>query len=118
MITKLINSLTNPAGRPDAVQQGADEERKSRKETKLIDVAEEYMRLDRRGLDGLVRMGRPRFEREQFKGKVKKRVWDLIDENLGTVDCGMVEEITERMVDAAEADPFYRKMFDEEEGRE
>ncbi len=114
MITKFVNNVSNQPASTGSVEQGAEGERKERRETKLVDVAHEIMRKDRQHLDGLVRLGNPRFEREQFKGKVKKKVWDTVDENLGCVDNDMVEEITERVVDAAEGDPFYKKMFEEE----
>lgn len=111
---KWINSVTETGNRADVVEQGSEEERKAKRETKLVDVAHEYMRANSKSLDGLVRIGGAGQEREELKGKVRKKVWDTVDENLGTVDGGMVEEITERVVDAAEADPFYKKMFEED----
>ncbi|MBN1282464.1 MAG: hypothetical protein JXA24_01655 [Proteobacteria bacterium] len=111
---KWINSVTETGNRADVVEQGSEEERKAKRETKLVDVAHEYMRANSKSLDGLVRIGGAGQEREELKGKVRKKVWDTVDENLGTVDGGMVEEITERVVDAAEADPFYKRMFEED----
>jgi len=94
------------------LQQGAVKKRKEKKETKLIDVAHEVMRKDRQSLEGLVRVGWPNVNREKFKGKVREKVWDTISGGIDTSDVDMVEEITERITDASEADPYYREMFD------
>jgi len=118
MITKFVNNVANQPASTEAVEQGANEDRKTKRETKLVDVIHEFVRSSGKNLEGLVRMGGPGQEREQFKGKVRKKVWDTVDENLGTVDRDMVEEITERVVDAADADPYYKKMFEEEEETE
>ena len=115
MILKSIQSLIRPQGGADVAEQGAIEERKRRRETKLIDVAHEVMRKDQARLSGLVRAGMGNVQRDQLKGKVKKKVWDVISEELGTVDPDMVEEVTERIVDVAEMDPYYKKMFTEED---
>jgi hypothetical protein len=115
MILKSIQSLLRSQGNPEATEQGATEERKQRRETKLVDVMHEAMRADRKHLDGLVRMGSGNVQREAFKGRVKKKVWDVIDNEIEAVDPEMVDEITERIVDVAEIDPFYKKMFEEEE---
>ena len=115
MILKSIQSLIRPQGGADVAEQGAIEERKRRKETKFVDVAHEVMRKDQARLSGLVRAGMGNVQREQLKGKVRERVWDVISEGLGTVDPGMVEEVTERIVDVAEMDPYYKKMFTAEE---
>jgi hypothetical protein len=108
-------SLIRPQGGADVAEQGAIEERKRRRETKLVDVAHEVMRKDQARLSGLVRAGMGNVQREQFKGKVKKKVWDVISEELGVVDPDMVEEVTERIVDVAEVDPAYKRMFEEDE---
>lgn len=102
-----------------AAKQADDENRKTRNDSKLIDVAYEAMRekaaADRDTLDALIRMGWPYVQRENFKGKVRKKVWEQVGETFETVDDDMVEEITERIVDAAESDPFYKRLF---EGKE
>jgi hypothetical protein len=115
MILKTIQSLIRPQGSPEVAEQGAVLERKQRKETKLVDVAHEVMRADQARLSGLVRAGMGNVQREQFRGKVKKKVWDVISEEFDTVDADMVEEITERIVDVAEVDPRYKTMFGAEE---
>ena len=110
---KWIHSVTETGNRADVIEQGAENERRERKETKLIDVAHEVLRSRSQRLDGIVSEGGAGYDRRELKGKVKKKVWDTVDENLGFADEDMVEEITERGVDAAEIDPFYKKMFEE-----
>ena len=111
---KWIHPVTEGAGRAETVEQGSENERRQRRETKLVDVAHEYLRANSRSLDGLVRIGGAGQEREEFKGRVKKKVWDTVDESLGFADKDMVDEITERVADAAETDPFYKRMFEDE----
>lgn len=100
-----------------AAQQKDDEERKSRKDAHLIDVAHEALSTeraaqDRADLAGLVRQGLPNVQRERFKGKVRSKVWGVVSEKVGGEVSEMVDEITERIADAADADPFYKKLFD------
>ncbi|MFA4874562.1 MAG: hypothetical protein WC956_03305 [bacterium] len=116
MILKWVQSMTG-AGRAEPAEQAAGEEGKAKqkRESKLIDVAHEALRLDRESLDGLVRIGVPNAQREKIKGKVRKKIWDAVSEGFDAVDGDMVEEITERVVDAAENDPVYKKMFDLED---
>lgn len=117
MIVKWIQSVAQGAGRAETTAQAAEKHRREKKESRLVDVAHEVMRRDQANLEGLVRMGWPNVQREQFKGKVRRKVWDVISDELGTVDQEMVEEITERVVDAAEFDTRYRKLFSPEEER-
>ena len=113
MILKWVRSMTG-AARTNATEQAAADESKAKqkRDAKLFDVAHEAMRRDRESLEGLVKLGVPNAQREQMKGKVKKKVWDAVTEGFEAVDGDMVEEITERIADAAEADPFYKRMFD------
>lgn len=115
MIMKWIQSIRRPQERAEVLQQGAVEKRKDKKETKLVDVAHEVMRKDNQSLEGLIRVGWPNVRREKFKGKVRSKVWDAISGGVDTSDVDMVEEITERITDASEADPYYREMFDKDE---
>ena len=110
---KWIHSITETGGRADVVEQGSEQERKARKETKLIDVAHEVMRGRSQRLDGIVSEGGAGQDRKEFKGRVKQKVWDTVDKSLGFANDDMVEEITERVVDAAEIDPFYKRIFEE-----
>jgi len=116
MILRWVKSVV--AGQSsESIQQGAIEQEKRRKETKLIDVAHEVLSREAAehcaDLDGLVKYGWPHVKREKFKHSVRKKVWDLVGSNFGTDNDDFIDEITERIVDAAEVDPYYQKIFEE-----
>jgi len=115
MIIKWIRSVVETQ-RNEAVQQGAIEETKKNKETKLVDVAHEALTRQaaehHADLEGLVKYGWPHVKREKFKNSTRKKVWNLVRKNFAEDD-EMIEEVTERIVDTAEVDPFYQKIFDE-----
>jgi len=115
MILKWVRSVVEK-GSNEAVQQGAIEETKKQKESKLVDVAHEALvrqaAEQSADLDGLVKYGWPHVKREKFKSSTRKKVWDLVRKNFADDD-EMVEEITERIVDTAEVDPYYQKIFEE-----
>jgi len=117
MIFKRLQSI-HPEAQIQGAKQADDEERRVRKESKLVDAAHEALvkraAEDKSTLDTLVRMGWPYVKRAQFKGKVRKKVWDIVSQDSDFVDTDMVEDITERIVDAAEVDPYYKKMFEKE----
>lgn len=105
-------------GESDAASQGGDEEQTARCDRRLIDVAHEALKRNRGDSGGPEREGRSAAERKgtngKFEGKVRRKVWDVVSETYGTSRDSeeMTEEITERVVEVAEADPFYKKMFD------
>lgn len=114
MVIKWIKSVAGQVNAAASKLQD-DEARTLRKGTKLIDVAHEAVKkssaTDQEALDGLVKIGWPNVQREQFKGKIRKKVWELVSDESGAASPEMVEEITERIADVAEVDPFYKKMF-------
>ena len=114
MILKWIQS-SGAGAEAMAAKAKDDEERKSRKDSGLVDLAHEALvrraAKDKNALDGLVRMGVPAVKREMLKGKVRGKVWDVVGSGSLPADSEMVEEITERITDAAESDPFYKRMF-------
>lgn len=62
-------------------------------------------------LEGLVRFGWPIVQREKMKKRVRKKVWEVVAETFRQPDDTMVEEITERIVEAAENDRTYERAF-------
>lgn len=114
MIIRIIQSLIS-GNETEATSQGAIEQAKKRKEAKLVDVAQESLRKTAAGqkadLEGMVRYGWPRVKREKFKGSTRKKVWDIVGRSLGCSDSDMVEEITEKIADVAEVDPYYQEVF-------
>lgn len=118
-INKLVNGIFKGGERPDVVEQGASVERKVRKDTKMLDLAHEALANrvaeDSRDLNGLVNMGWPHVQREKFKGKVRKKVWDIVKEGTGSGDKDMIEEITDRIVEVSEVDEYYKRIFDRDD---
>lgn len=118
MTLKRIHSLIRGTSN-EAIQQGANEEEKKRRRLEGKDVVHEVLRMQAREkneeLNGLVSKGTTNVKREKFKSCVKKQVFEIVSENFdlknGTAD-EVTEEITEQIVNAADADPTYRDMFD------
>jgi hypothetical protein len=114
MIIRIIQSLIR-GNETEATSQGAVEESKKQKEARLVDVAQESLRKTAAGqradLEGMVRHGWPRVKREKFKGSTRKKVWDIVGRSLGSPDSDMIEEITEKIADVAEVDPYYQEIF-------
>lgn len=73
-------------------------------------LAEEAQRRHRE-LEGLVKFGWPIVQREKMKKRVRRKVWEVVASAFRQPDDDMVEEITERIVEVAEIDPTYEKMF-------
>lgn len=116
MIVKWLYAIVSRVS-PEVLGQGAVEEAKKLSTTeKLIDVPHKVMSEEaaRHGaeLAGLVSVGWPLVKREKVKRRVRRKVWEIVSRNFQTSDPDMVEEITERIVDAAEVDPLYERLFD------
>ena len=124
VVSKIISKIfsdsqaSRPHGQAGAIEQSSEQERKKRKEAKLVDLAHEALVRraagDSADLDGLVKMGLPNVKREKFKSNVKKKVWDVVSEGFGDADSKLVEEITDSIVEVSEADEYYMNMFDAE----
>lgn len=112
MMLKWIQSI-GQGGNPKAVEQA--EERKGRKDAKLLDVAHEALAeraaRDHATLEALSRLGMPLIERKRLRERVRRKVWDAVKGEGLFEDAELVEEITERLADVAEVDPYYQKMF-------
>lgn len=83
------------------------------KKLEPADIVHEALRADADELSDLVNLGQPALSRKKLKENIKRKVkkslmpaWD---------DDDVAEEVTERILDAAEFDPHYKEMFDEEE---
>jgi hypothetical protein len=115
-VSKLIGAIFT-GSRPEAAEEGENERRKHVRDTKLVDLAHEALvkkaASDRADLDGLVRYGWPHVQKEKFKTKVRKKVWDVVSGDIGSADSELVDEITDRIMDVSEVDEYYREMFDD-----
>ena len=122
MIIKWINNIidrNSGSSSKEATQQGAIKDAKRQQRTaKMIDVPQRVMESQAAQsaseLEGLRKYGAPQFKREKLRRKVRSKVWDIVRSNFDTSDDEMVEEITERIVDVADADPYFAKMFGDE----
>lgn len=84
----------------------------------LIDVAHEVLAKEalekQLALSGLEKYGWPFVQRQRFQQKVKTKVKHFLsfadsDEN----DSELVDEVTERITEAAEVDSYYKRLFDD-----
>lgn len=125
-ISKFISNVFRGNSKPKprasveaALAKGVDEEHKHRKDLKGIDLAHEALVQEAvqnsKDLKGLVDAGWNQVKREKFKQKVRSKVWQIVGDNSNCASVEMVEEITDRLVDASEADEYYKNMFDKEE---
>jgi len=116
MIVKIIQSLLNGKA-SEIIEPKAAEGNRENEGAKLIDVAQQVLSQKaaekNEELKGIVKYGWPHVKKEKFKKRVRKKVWDAVSRSLGFSDDDVIEEITERIADVAEVDPYYQKIFDE-----
>ncbi|MFH1652778.1 MAG: hypothetical protein ABIE74_01860 [Pseudomonadota bacterium] len=99
---------------PESVQQAAaDKDRRD----KTVDAVRDALNLrvvrEAGDLKGLVNEGGARLSHMKLRAKVRAKVSQKIDPIFADHD--IVEEVTERLTEAAENDPYYRKLFSSEE---
>lgn len=75
-----------------------------------VDVVREAMKAQAAELGGLVHANRAQAHREQRRKRVKAMVEERIDPALA--NDFVIEEVTERIFEAAEFDPHYQEMVD------
>ena len=109
MISKLLQFIL-PGFRTERVGSTSPVDSKKAKTTGM-DVIHEAIRSDSIELNGLVATGQVIFERKKLKEKIRKKVKSTIVSEFDEAD--IVEEITDRIMDAAEFDPHYAEMFDD-----
>ena len=117
MITKWLQSIWHRNHLP--VAENSNLSRPEKGDEVLYDVVYEALREDmalrREALEDLQRVGWPLVKRMRFRKKIREKVKKTIAPELSEVavsdDFVMVDEITERLVDAAENDPFFRRLF-------
>lgn len=82
----------------------------------LIDIAHEVLAKEalekKLALSGLEKYGWPLMQRQMFQQKVKTRVKRFLNFSLSQED-DVVEEVTERITEAAEVDPHYKRLFED-----
>jgi len=113
MILKLIKSIIDGSSPrvQDPVESSAAAKRG--KDNVLLDVAHEAMRTDAEKLSGILSASTSSIERKKKKEKIKKKIKGKLDPIFENNE-DLIEEVTERVANAAEFDPFYDKMFKDE----
>jgi hypothetical protein len=79
----------------------------------LVDVVFEAIRDEAQDLNQLVHMGMPVIKRRRRRAKIRKKVSQSIDSTFD--DPAMLEEITDKIAHAADVDPYYERLFDDDE---
>lgn len=111
VILKWLNSiLTGP--RSETVQaaagQASDEVNK-KKNGKSVDLANAALVEHAEDLEELINIGSDQRDKKKLKFRIRNKVRQVLSDEYS--DPELVEDITERISDAAEVDPFYRNLF-------
>ncbi|MBI4238469.1 MAG: hypothetical protein HY696_08655 [Deltaproteobacteria bacterium] len=111
----LIQWLQKVFSGPTVTAANADKQATSRRsgEARVIDVVRTALRDEATELKHLVSIGLPRTRRRRAKAKVRATVARTIDPLFD--DPALIDEVTERIVTAAEVDPTYRALFVDKE---
>lgn len=110
---KWLNSVLT-GNRTDASQAAAGHgagELKKKENSGSVDLVNAALVDHAEDLNDLI-FGTPFLKRKKLKERVKKKVKKIIAEEFDDPD--LIEEVTERITDAAEIDPFYKNLFKEE----
>jgi|SRR3989338_3157391 len=118
MVIKWFNSLVHraPASRIDVPQTGPLRAVDTKKGA-LVDIVYETLQKDmafrQEVLRDLERVGWSLLKRRRFKQKVRSKIKQVMLPELSDAEGESLleDEITERIVDVAENDPFYRRLF-------
>ncbi len=87
----------------------SDSKKLTHGEPGLLDVIHEAIKEEATELADLVRAGLPSVRRRNRRERVRQKVKKAIDPSFEAD--GLVEEITDRINDAAEFDPYYQRLF-------
>jgi len=118
MIIQWLKKISNVQIDTVSVQKAAEQsERQKRADENVVDLphyvlTREEAQRQQASLRYLVEAGSPTMRREKLKERVRNKVWGVVRDSFALEDATMVEEITERILDAAEMDPHYAKMFE------
>jgi len=114
VILKWLHSML-VRGRPELDQMGAgksaDENEKTEKtkNVKSVDIINAALVKKAEDLDDLISAGSPLIRRKKLRSKIRSKVEKAMIEELS--DPSIIDEITERITDAAELDPYYENLF-------
>lgn len=81
----------------------------SNQNNQLQDITTEAFRDDSETLNEMVRLGYPQLRKRDLRRRVRAKVQQVIEPAFD--DPEIVEEVTEKIVNAAEIDPYYAALF-------
>lgn len=107
----LQSILTNrPENAQAAAGQSAEEiKKKEEKKTASVDLANAALVDKAEDLEDLITAGYSLIKRKRLKKQVREKVAQVIADEFN--DPEIIDEITERIADAAEIDPYYKNLF-------
>lgn len=111
VILKWLHSML-VGNRSELAQAGAgqaSEENKKAGKNRSIDLVNATLVDHAEDLDDLISFGSSWIERKKIKKKVRQKVERIISKEFN--DPEIIEEVTERITDAAEIDPYYKNLF-------
>ncbi|MBI4365589.1 MAG: hypothetical protein HY543_02100 [Deltaproteobacteria bacterium] len=82
-------------------------------EPPLLDVVREALREEADELSDLVARGIPPMRRRRLKQRARRRVQQAIAKEFDSPE--IVDEVTERLVHAAEIDPYYARLVEDDD---
>lgn len=111
LLGPLVSSM--PAGRQATyrVQESGKAPGVPRADSTLLDVVREALREEAAELTDLVARGVPAIQRRRLRRRVRQRVAQAMHPAFDSPE--VVEEVTERLVSAAEVDPYYTRLFED-----
>jgi len=95
-----------------AAGQADREKRLKEKKSGSVDLVNAALVDHAENLDDLLSSGSQGIERKKMKRRVKEKVERVIAKEFN--DPEIIEEVTEKIANAAEIDPFYRHLFSPE----
>lgn len=114
LVRWLQNVLFGPVTGPRAVSPSPPAET-IRQDGKLLDVVREALREEAEDLAEMVAKGVPAVRRRRLRRRVRRKVRQAIDPAFDTPE--VVEEVTEKLVNAAEVDSYYTRLFADDDTR-
>lgn len=111
-IQSVISGPTIEATQAAAGQSANELEKKKKKNSKAIDLINAALVDHAEDLDDLITSGSTIIQRRKLKKQIRKKVVSAISEAFN--DPEIIEEVTERITDAAEIDPYYKNLFSDE----
>ncbi|MBI2343137.1 MAG: hypothetical protein HYV02_02185 [Deltaproteobacteria bacterium] len=114
MIIRWLNTVLFGQRRPEISEKPIDSNKIGSHEARgLLDVIHEAIKSEAVELSQLLRVGRPSAQKRRRDERIRKKVKHAIDPQFD--DDTLVEEITAKISDATDVDPYYQHLFNSHE---